>query len=226
MLVVCVAFGVAHRVVLEFLACFAQTRGCGLFVDYSFLEITHPFFKRRLCHFVEVVHTHKIVCGEYLCRVFRLDDTLLFSADDKVVLGMDTHEIVLPDIQIIGATTKVEVENADGVDLLHLLISIAELYVFGYCFSHAVEDTFEIIKLARILHLHNDYLSLRVFGFDIHAVELVVGRYLIAFAFENLHYFYLFVEEDGKKTLQHVEVGLLTQQSLNGPVKSYASIFQ
>ena len=68
-----------------------------------------------------------------------------------MVFGVDTYEIVLSDVQIIGATAEVEVENADGVDLLHLLISIAELYVFGYCFSHAVEDTFMIIDFSYIL---------------------------------------------------------------------------
>lgn len=66
MLIVCVSFSIAHRVVLQFLACFAQSWSCSFLVDDSLLKISHPFFKWRLSHLVEIVDTHKIISRENL----------------------------------------------------------------------------------------------------------------------------------------------------------------
>lgn len=138
MLVVCVAFRVAHRVVLQFLACFAQSWSCSFLVDDSLLKVSHPFLKWRLSHLVEIVDTHKIICREKLGRIFLLDNALLLCAYNKMVFGMNAHEIVLSDIQIVGSSSEVEIENADGVNFLHLLICVSEFYMLGYGFSHTI----------------------------------------------------------------------------------------
>ena len=52
------------------------------------------------------------------------------------------------------------------------------------------------------------------------AVELVVGSFLVAFAFEYLDDLDLFVQHDGQEAVEHVEVGLLSQQSLDSPIEA------
>ena len=43
---------------------------------------------------------------------------------------MQSHEIVLTYIDIVRTFSQVEVENADGIHLLHLLVAVAQVDVF------------------------------------------------------------------------------------------------
>ena len=43
----------------------------------------------------------------------------------------------------------------------------------------------------------------------------------ISFAFQDLFYFEILVEQLGKKAFQDVEVGLITEQPLHCPIESY-----
>ena len=132
--------------------------------------------------------------------------------------------MILPLVDIVVTFPQVEIENTDGIHLLHLLVGIAKTYVFGYRLCHAVEDALEIEHLPSVLHLHDDYLPLAVFGLDVHTVKLVVFPLLVALALENVHNLHLLAEEHGEETLQHTKVGFLPQQPLYRPVKAYVSV--
>ena len=82
--------------------------------------------------------------------------------------------------------------------------------------GHAVEDTLQVIQLPRVLFA----------GLDIHSVELVTLRELVALALQQFHDGDRFAKEYGEETLQHAEVGLLAQQALDGPVETDISVCQ
>ena len=92
--------------------------------------------------------------------------------------------------------------------------------------GHAVEDTLQVIQLPRVLYLDDDDLALAVAGLDIHPVELVTLRELVALALQQFHDGDGLTQEHGEETLQHAEVGLLAQQALDGPVETDISVCQ
>ena len=139
---------------------------------------------------------------------------------------MQTHKIVLSHIDIVGSLAKVEIEDAYGVDLLHLPVCITEVYMFGDSLCHAIKHTLEIVEFARVLYFHDNYLALAVLCLDIHAIELVVRLLLIAFALKDVYYLHLLIQEYLQESLKHIEVGFLTKQSLDSPVKTYISVSQ
>ena len=94
---------------------------------------------------------------------------------------MYADEVVLPVIEIVGALAQIEVNNANGIDFFHLIIFIPQLNVLRNCLSHTVEDTLQIVELARLLNLNQYDFALRVLGLDVHAVEFVVLRLLVPF---------------------------------------------
>ena len=88
---------------------------------------------------------------------------------------MHADELILPMIQIIQTYAYIEIKNADRIDLFHLIVSVAQMDMFGDRFRHPVKDTFEIIKLACVLYLYDNDLSLAVQRLDVHTVELIIG---------------------------------------------------
>ena len=86
---------------------------------------------------------------------------------------MDAYKMVLTMIQIIASLSDVEVENTDGVDFLHLIVSFTQRDVFGDCLGYAIKNPLQIIKFAGILYLDDDNLILTVAGLNIHAVEFI-----------------------------------------------------
>ena len=98
--------------------------------------------------------------------------------------------------------------------------------MLGDGFSHTIKDAFQIVNFSGILNLDDDYLALAVAGFDIHTVELVVYSFLVRFALQYLIYGNFLAEEYGEEAFQHAEVGFLTEQSLDCPVKTDVFIFQ
>ncbi len=226
MLVVSVAFGIAHVVVLELAARFGESGGFSLVADDAGLEVAHPFFHGRDGHFVEVVDADEVVGGEHFFGRLLHDGVALSGAYLEFVLGVDAHEVVLPAIDVVRACAEVEVDDADGVDLLDFLVGLPEVDVLGDGFRHAVKHSLKVEGLGSILHFDENDFALAVACLDVHAVELVVGIFLVSLAFENFHDFYFLAEKHGEKSFQYVEVRLLPQQPLHGPVKAYVFVFQ
>jgi len=68
------------------------------------------------------------------------------------------------------------------------------------------------------------YLVLAVAGLDVHAVELVFGRFLIAFAFKYFNDVYLFAQQHCNESLKDTEVCLVAKHTLGGPVETYVLV--
>ena len=139
---------------------------------------------------------------------------------------MNAYKTVLTVIKVVLALTQVEVEDTDGIHLLYFHVAFAKRDMLGNGFSHAVEYAFQVVNLTRVLNLDDDYLALAVAGFDVNTVELVVYSFLVRFALQYLIYGHFLAEEYGEEAFQHAEVGFLTEQSLDRPVKTDVFIFQ
>ena len=122
-------------------------------------------------------------------------------------------------IQIVIALTEVKIKNIDGIDLLDLVILVANLYMLGNGFRHTIQHALQVVELARQLHLHDDNLSLLGLGLDVHTVKLVGGILLVALALKNLEDFYRHANKNGYQSLQHRKIGLIAQHALHRPVK-------
>ena len=127
-------------------------------------------------------------------------------------------------IEIVAALAKVEVEDVDRINLLHLVVHLAYLDMFGDGFRHSVEHSLEEIKLSRELHLDDYYFSLVILGLDIDTVILVAGTLLIALALKQFLYLHNLACKNCYQSFQHGEVGLVAQHSLHCPVKTYVLV--
>ncbi len=137
---------------------------------------------------------------------------------------MQSHKVVLSLIDVVVALAEVEVEYTDRVDLLHALIGVPKVDVFGDGLRHAVEDALKVEYLRGVLHLYDYNLALAVAGLYVYAVELVVGVSLVSLAFKDVHHFHLLTEEYGEEAFQHSEVCFLSQQAFHSPVKAYVFV--
>ena len=98
---------------------------------------------------------------------------------------MHADEAVLPVIEVIVSLPDVEIEDADGIDFFYFAVGIAQRDMFGNGFCHAVEDTFQVVKLARVLHFDDDNLVFAVPRLDVYTVEFIVNGLLVSFAFQD-----------------------------------------
>ena len=89
---------------------------------------------------------------------------------------MDTYEMVLPVIQIVTSLSDVEVENADGVDFLHLIVRFTQRDMLGYSIGNAIKNSLQIIKLAGVLYLDDDLILTLSLCLDVHTVEFYLQQ--------------------------------------------------
>ena len=143
-----------------------------------------------------------------------------------MIACMHADKLVLAMVQIVAPHAQVEIQDADGIHFLDLAIRVAQVDVLRDGLGHAVEDTLQVIQLPRVLYLDDDDLALAVAGLDIHPVELVTLRELVALALQQFHDGDGLTQEHGEETFQHAEVGLLAQQALDGPVETDISVCQ
>ena len=139
---------------------------------------------------------------------------------------MHADEMVLPVIDIVRSDADIEIKDADGVDFLDFLVAFTYGDMFGDSFGDAVEDAFQVMQFACVLYLDEDDFAFAVQGFDVDAVELVIGAFLVAFAFEDFDDLDFFVQHHGQETVEHIEIGLLAQQTLDGPVEANIPVLQ
>ena len=126
----------------------------------------------------------------------------------------------LPVIEIVAALTQVEIENVDGIHLLHLVVFVANLDVLCDGLRYSIEHTSQVIELTCQLDLHDDDVTTLVFRLYIDPIELVHSTFLITFTLQDLGNCHLFSRKDRDQSLQHGEVGLVTQHTLHRPIKS------
>lgn len=226
MAVVDKAFLRGHGVVFQLLAGFLQTRCSRIGTDRAVFQLFDPFVQRGECHFVELVYTDQDIFGEDFSGKMRDDHITFTCVDTQMVTRMYTDEMILAVIDIVCPDTNIEIKDADGVDFLDFPIPFANRDMFGDGFGYAVEDAFQIMQFACILDFDEDDFAFTVQGFDVDAVELVVGAFLVAFAFEDFDDLDFFVQHDGQETVEHIEIGLLAQQTLNGPIEANIPVLQ
>ena len=212
--------GIVHLHVQQFLACLAQSWCLGVVLDVSVLQVVEPFFEWSLSHLVELIDAYDEVFGKHLLGCFHLEGVFLSHAHAQRVLCMHAHEGVRSVIQVVGSLSEVEVDDADGIDLLHLTVGSSQRDVLRYRLCHSVEDALQVVQLPGELHLYYDDLSLGVLGFDVHAVELVVLCFLIAFALQYFLYFNGLAQQHGDESFQYSKVGLVAQHALHCPVET------
>ena len=206
------------------MACLTQSWSSCFGTYHTIFQILYPLLERRLGHLVKIVNPYQIVSREYLRGETLHNGTLLLAADFQMVLGVHAYKVVLPHIQVVSPLSEVEIEYADGVDFFHLLIGVAQVDVLGYGLGYSVEYAFKVIKFACILNFNYDNLAFGVFGLYVDAVKLIVLCLLVALALKYVHNFHLLANEYGEEALEHIKIGLLPQQPLYGPVKSYVSV--
>jgi len=129
-------------------------------------------------------------------------------------------------VKIVRTHTKVKIEDTDGIDFLHFLISLAQRDMFGNGFGYTVKNAFEIMNFASVLDFDDDDLTFTIQRLDIDTIKLVIDTFLVTFAFENFENTDLFPQHDSQETVKHIEVGLLTQQTFDGPIKADIPILQ
>ena len=224
MTVVGMAFGITHLQIEQSLLSLGQARSSCVVAYAAVLQVFKPFLQRCRGYFVELIHTDDIVFGEDVRGGHHANGIPVTRVDDEQVLSMYAYELVLTMIEVVGTLAQVEVDNADRVHLLHLVVLVAQSHMLRDGLGNAVENALQIVELTRLLNLHQDNLALRVPGFDVDAVELVVLSFLIAFALKQLHNGHLLVEQHRHQPFQHRKVGLVAQHAFRRPVKSYVLI--
>ena len=71
--------------------------------------------------------------------------------------------------------------------------------MLGDGLRHAIEHTFQIIKLTGILDLDKNNISLSILGLDIHPIEFIIGVLLVPLTLQYLLNLDLLAQEHGKK---------------------------
>lgn len=138
----------------------------------------------------------------------------------KQVTVVDAAKLGLAMIDIIRSLAKVEVDNVDGVDLLHILVVITTVDILRDELRRAEEDVLEIGILRLALHLDEQQLAVLVLRLNVHTVVLGIITVFVTLTLQQTVNLNLLVEQTGEKTLQHTEVGLVAQQPLQCPVKA------
>ena len=172
-LVIGVTLLVGHGIIFQFLPGLLQTGGSRVGSDDAILQVTHPFVQGRNRHLVELVDTDKNVFGEYLGRETGDDGILLLFPDLQTIARMHANKLVLAMIQIIVSNTQIEIEDTYGINLLDLIIGVAQVDMLRDGLRHAIKDTLQVIEFARVLDLDDYDLPLAVSSLDIHPVELI-----------------------------------------------------
>ena len=224
MFIVGVTLRGGHGVITQFLTRLTEAGSLRSGLDRTVLQVFHPFLQRRDGHLVELVDPDQDVFREYLGRQTGNDRVPLLDIDQQAIFRMHADELVLPVIEIILPDTNVEIKDADGVNLFHPRVGVAQMDVLRNGFRHAIQYTLQIIELPRVLDLDDDNLALAIQGLDVHSIELVVGGQLVPLALQQLHDRDFLAQEYGEETLQHVEIRLLPEQALDGPVETDVSV--
>ena len=213
-----------HVVINQFLTRFTQARSLGIGTDTTRLQILYPLLQRSDGHFIELIHANQEVFGKDSGGKFMNDGVLFFRGDFQMVARMNTCKGVLAVIKVIVPLTDVEVEDADGVNLLHGIVTLAQADMLGNGFGNAIEDALQVVQLAGVLYLHDDDFALAVQCFDVHTVELVICGLLVALALKQLDDGNLLIQKYGEEAFEHTEVGFLAKEALHRPVKTDISV--
>lgn len=194
MAVVDKAFLGRHRVVFQLFTGFLQTRCSRVGTDRAVFQVFDPFVQRGESHFVELIYPDQDIFGEDFGGKMRDDHIPFTRVDTQMVSRMYTDEMILAVIDIVCTDADIKIKDADGVDFLDFLVTFANRDMFSDGFGDTVQDAFQVVQFACVLDFDEDDFALAIQGFDIDAVELVVGAFLVAFTFEDFNDLNFFVQ--------------------------------
>ena len=197
MFIIRIAFFRGHGIISKFLARLSQPRSCGVRTYDSVLKVFHPLLQRSSSHLIELIHANQYIFREYLGRHTGNNGILFLRADAQPVFCMHTDKGVLTVIEVILPLPDIKIENADGIYLLHLVITFSQRDVFGNGFCHTIKDSFQIVKLTRILNLDDDDFPLAVLRLDINTIKFVISTLLVAFTFQDFLNGHFLIEKNG-----------------------------
>ena len=200
-----------HRVIFQLLASLSKSGSSSIRTNSSVFQVLHPFIQRSSSHLIKLVYADKNVFRENFGGHTGNDGITLLNIYLQLVTGMYTYKVILPMVQEIASLSYVKVEDTDGVDFLHLIVSITQRDMFGDSLCHSIKDTFQIIEFAGILYFDDDNLVLTVACLDVNTVELVIGSLLISFTFQYFDNRDFFTQKYSKETFKHTKIGLLPQ---------------
>ena len=187
MLVVGITILLAEHHILQFLLRLAETWSRRVVLDVTVFQIIHPFLQRSSSHIVELVDADNVVFGEYLVRSLHPNSAILLDIDGQGVVGMYPHKLVGAVIEVVSTLSKIEINNADRIDLLDLAVGVAQFDMLRDGLGSTIEHTLQIVQLTRQLYLDEKQLATVVLSLDVNTVELVIHSSLIAFAFQEFH---------------------------------------
>ena len=177
----------------KLLSCSLQARCGGVLTNLGILQVLHPLFDRRFCHLVEFLHYEYEVLGEHLigqCHALGALAHVGFLVgtlqSQNGILFRHARELRHAVVGIILAFAEVEVEDVDGVNLADDAVVLTHADLVNHAARRAEEDALEEVALLRQLYLHEDVLSARGFGLDIHAVGFVLAAVLVALALDDV----------------------------------------
>ena len=140
------------------------------------------------------------------------------------VVGVHAGQRRLSVIQVVGTLAKVEIQDVDAEHLFHVAIAHAALHVFRDGLGHTVQHALQVVQLTTLLNLHQDNLTLRVLGLDVHAVVFVVLALLVRLTLQQFQNGHFLAHQHRDKTLEDGKVGLVAQHVLRCPVKADKSL--
>ncbi len=123
-------------------------------------------------------------------------------------------------IYVVLALSQLKINDIDGVNLAHLVVSVALADVLGDSLRHSIEHTMEVSNLVTILNFYDDQFSLFGFCQHIHTIVLVKFVILVAFAFQEFLNLHLLANQGKQQSFQHCVVSLVSKQSFDSPIES------
>ena len=96
---------------------------------------------------VELVNTDDEVFGEDLLRGAHTEGVGLVVGDLQLVVGVDSGECGDAVVEVVFAFAHGEIDDVDGIHLLHLLIAVAEVHVVGDYLGNTIEYALQIVSL-------------------------------------------------------------------------------
>ena len=221
MAIVGLQLSLGHASQLQMFTHQIEPRGMRILRHITRIEVVYPLFQRSLGHLVKIIDFQDIVFRIQIADHRGIKLLLLERCKPQQFTIMNAAKLRLAMIDDVGAIAQREIDDINRVNLFHMTIVLPSLDILRHQFGSPKQHPLEVSILAIVLNLYQKQMPLIVLGQNVHAVVLIVLLFLVALTLQQ------FLDTDGlaqqrrEESLQHSEVGLVAQQTLHGPVKSY-----
>ena len=140
-------------------------------------------------------------------------------AEVEDVVVVDPDKCRFTPVDGVRTHSEVEVDDVDAVNLPQALVLIALCEILGRDFARGEEHALEKVVLVVVLYLNDVERAGGVLGEDVNPVLLRIRMLAVALALKQAVDLKVFVKQRADKALQHSEVGLVAQKTLERPVE-------